>query len=127
MKPAHSTPQRWLARLPPRKRDGIIAALLGTSVAALAGDVKADDTFRALTGRWEGAAIRLLIDYYRMQGSADASKPFQREPLRLYNRAGSMYTFGIGNRRFVAIVEGDEMHLTGDGIAEEQFLARARQ
>jgi hypothetical protein len=109
-----------------RKRDGIVAVLLGTSVAGLAGSVKADDTFRALNGRWEGAAIRLLIDYYRMQGSADPSKSFQREPLRLYNRAGSMYVFGIGNRRFVAIVEGDEMHLTGDGIAEEQFLARAR-
>jgi hypothetical protein len=88
---------------------------------------RADDPFRALDGHWRGGRIDLKIDYARMQANANPQKPFEREPLRIYNRSGSMFVFSIGQRRFIGALDGNEMRLTEAGNSEEELLLKVQK
>lgn len=102
---------------------------LGAIAIALvtAGPARADDPFQALDGHWRGGRVDLKIDYARMQANANPLKPFEREPLRIYNRTGSMFVFSIGARRFIGALEGNEMRLTEAGNSEEELLLKVQK
>jgi hypothetical protein len=89
----------------------------GTAVAG-------ETPFSVLDGHWHGPRLDLHIDYERMLANAQPDKPFDREPLHIKNRTGSMFVFSIGKRQFFAIIANEEMRLTGDGVEGTEVLSK---
>ena len=66
----------------------------------------------------------MRINYDNLLANLDPKKPFQRETLRIRNRTGSMFMFSVGTRQFIAIIEGKQMRISGDGLVDTETLIK---
>jgi hypothetical protein len=101
----------------------ILAAILSPSSSLASEDALA--RLRALDGAWYGAGLSLWIDAERALARVDRQKPFQWEAFNIRNIAGPMIVFSIGERLFVAYLDGDRMSLTSRDRRGEWRLRRA--
>ena len=85
------------------------------------------ETMRSMNGAWVGEGTPLVIDTQRLQANLDPEKPFEWQTFRILNITGSMITFDIGPRRFMALLGGEEeMHLTELGAPHERLLHKVK-
>lgn len=102
--------------------------LLGFCLGLLAtGQPSAADRASSLGfihGLWVGIGPPLLVDACRMQARFGAQEPFTREPLRIRDITDGLVVFLIGPRTLVALVDGDQMEVTGPGITGSARLRR---
>lgn len=94
------------------------------AMAPADGATKPPAVLAFMHGTWQGDGQTILIDTERMLASADASRPFQRDSLRIYDMTGAMVTFGVGPRRFIGLFEGDSVTVTGGSLPGQIVLRR---
>jgi hypothetical protein len=105
-------------------RLALVLAASGALDGAAAQQNDRDMPFDSLDGHWRGRTLEIRIEFERMLANFDPTKPFERLPLRIRNRTGSMFVFSIGNRQFIAIVGKKQMRLTGDGVKDTEVLEK---
>ncbi len=79
-----------------------------------------------LDGTWAGGGSQIVIDVERSQARRDPTKPFGWEAFRIRNITGNLVVFQIGPSQFIALVESDQMALTGHPFQGAITLRRGR-
>ena len=81
----------------------------------------------AMDGAWAGDGTPFVIDVQRLQANLDPEKAFDWQIFRVINITGSLITFNIGQRRFIALMSSDdEIHLTEFGVSGERSLRKTK-